>query len=142
MTAAPSRAALAAAAMIASGASARLIIRGAIDDRVPALGWPNVWMGAIMDSWEEMMAEEEQLLRQSIEGALGTLKTADATVEIERGRPSKALVALSEQVDLLVIGSRRWGPLARLLLGGTGEALVHHGAHCSLLVVPRPAADR
>jgi nucleotide-binding universal stress UspA family protein len=137
-----SRAALAAAAMIASGASARLIIRGAIDDRVPALGWPNVWMGAIMDSWEEMMAEEEQLLRQSIEGALGTLKTADATVEIERGRPSKALVALSEQVDLLVIGSRRWGPLARLLLGGTGEALVHHGAHCSLLVVPRPAADR
>jgi nucleotide-binding universal stress UspA family protein len=30
--------------------------------------------------------------------------------------------------------------MARLLLGGTGEALVH-GAQCSLLIVPRPEAE-
>jgi hypothetical protein len=36
-----------------------------------------------------------------------------------------SLRELSGDVDLLVIGSRRWGPMARLLLGGTGEALVH-----------------
>jgi nucleotide-binding universal stress UspA family protein len=42
--------------------------------------------------------------------------------------------------DLLVIGSRRWGALAGLLLGGTGEALAH-GAYCSLLFVPRPEAE-
>ncbi len=132
-------AALATAAAIATGAGAELVVRGAIDDRVPALGWPNVWMGAIMDSWEEMMAEEEELLRAQLDSAVAALG-ARATVEVKRGRPGKLLVALSGHVDLLVVGSRRWGPLARLLLGGTGEALVH-GSHCSLLVVPRPATE-
>jgi nucleotide-binding universal stress UspA family protein len=42
-------------------------------------------------------------------------------------------------MDLLVIGSRRWGPLARLLLGSTGEALARD-AGCPLLVAPRAAA--
>ncbi len=131
------RAALAAAATISAGAGAELVVRGAIDDRVPALGWPKVWMGAILDSWVELMDEEERLLRESIDAALQECD-AEAAVQIERGRPSRTLIALSDEVDLLVIGSRRWGPIARLLLGGTAEALVHHGAHCSLLVVPRP----
>jgi nucleotide-binding universal stress UspA family protein len=135
-----SRAALVTAARIAEGAGARLVVRGAIDDRVPPLGWPNVWMGAILESWEEMMDEEERDLRESITAALAGV-TAEAEIQITRGRPHKSLVALSADVDLLVIGSRRWGPLARLLLGGTGEALVH-GAACSLLIVPRPAAPR
>jgi nucleotide-binding universal stress UspA family protein len=60
-----------------------------------------------------------------------------AHVEVNRGRPAAALSKLAERVDLLVIGSRRWGTVARLLLGSTGEALAHHSA-CPLLVVPRP----
>lgn len=59
-------------------------------------------------------------------------------IDIVRGRPADALVALSGRVDLLVIGSRRWGPAARVLLGSTGEALLHDGA-CPVLAVPRPA---
>jgi nucleotide-binding universal stress UspA family protein len=39
-----------------------------------------------------------------------------------------------------VIGSRRWGAAARLLLGSIGEALMH-SARCPVMVVPRaPAA--
>ena len=45
---------------------------------------------------------------------------------------------LGEQVDLLVIGSRRWGAATRVLVGSTGEALLHDAA-CPVLVVPRPA---
>jgi nucleotide-binding universal stress UspA family protein len=133
------QAALAAAAQIAAGAGADLIVRGVIDDRVPALGWPSVWMGEIMESWKEMMDEEEEQLRADIEEILedGRLR---ATVDLARGRPATSLHDLSKHVDLLVIGSRRWGPLARLVLGGTGERLVH-GAECSLLIVPRPASD-
>jgi nucleotide-binding universal stress UspA family protein len=59
--------------------------------------------------------------------------------QVTRGRPADALLPFSEQVDLIVIGSRRWGPVARLLLGSTGEALAHDAA-CALLVVPRPDA--
>jgi nucleotide-binding universal stress UspA family protein len=38
-----------------------------------------------------------------------------------------------------VIGSREWGPTARLLLGSTGEALMHDSA-CAVLAVPRPSS--
>jgi len=57
--------------------------------------------------------------------------------EVARGRPASALLELSRGVDLLVIGSRRWGMVARLVLGSTGEALLHD-AECPVLVVPRP----
>ena len=132
-----SQAAVAAAAQIAAGAGCELIVRGVIDDRVPALGWPSVWMGEIMESWKEMMDEEEQDLRTDVEDVLEGVGVP-AKIDLARGRPATSLHDLSNEVDLLVIGSRRWGPLARLVLGGTGERLVH-GARCSLLIVPRPA---
>jgi nucleotide-binding universal stress UspA family protein len=44
---------------------------------------------------------------------------------------------LCDQVDLLVIGSRRWGSAARVLLGSVGESLLQ-AAGCSVLAVPRP----
>jgi nucleotide-binding universal stress UspA family protein len=50
-----------------------------------------------------------------------------------------ALLALSEEVDPFVIGSRRLGPVARVLLGSTGEAVLHDAAAC-VLVVHRPSA--
>jgi nucleotide-binding universal stress UspA family protein len=53
-----------------------------------------------------------------------------------RSRPSSALLELSAHVDLIVIGSRRRGPVARLVLGSTGEAVVHD-ARCPILVAPR-----
>jgi nucleotide-binding universal stress UspA family protein len=62
------------------------------------------------------------------------------TATVDRDVPAASLLDLSAATDLLVIGSRRWGPLARLLLGGTGEALVH-GAQCSVLIVPRPDTE-
>ncbi len=46
------------------------------------------------------------------------------------------LEELSLSCDLLVIGSRHWGAINRLLLGSTATARVGH-AHCPLLVVPR-----
>jgi nucleotide-binding universal stress UspA family protein len=57
--------------------------------------------------------------------------------DVRRGRPADALMELCERVDLLVIGSRRWGGAARVLLGRTGEALMHD-ASAAVLVVPRP----
>ena len=53
------------------------------------------------------------------------------------GSPPEELIALSDEVDLLVIGSRRWGSAARVLLGGTGEAVMHK-ARCLVMLVPRP----
>jgi len=56
---------------------------------------------------------------------------------LERGQPGRVLEALSEQQDLLVVGSRGWGPVRRVMLGSTSDRLVHHAA-CPVIVVPRP----
>ena len=56
------------------------------------------------------------------------------------GRPMRCSSSCAS-VDLIVIGSRRWGPVARLLLGSTGEALLHE-ATCPILVAPRPSDRR
>jgi nucleotide-binding universal stress UspA family protein len=42
-----------------------------------------------------------------------------------------------EGVDLLVAGSRRYGPVTRVLLGSVSTRLIHK-APCPVLVVPRP----
>ena len=55
--------------------------------------------------------------------------------EILTGHPADALAAASEDLDLLVCGSRGYGPVRTLLLGGTSHALVRKAA-CPVLVVP------
>ena len=55
------------------------------------------------------------------------------------GNPAAVLVDEAEAgVDLLVLGSRGYGPLAAALLGGV-SARVMRSAPCPVLVVPRPA---
>jgi nucleotide-binding universal stress UspA family protein len=134
-----SEAALALAGSIALAAGAELHLCGVVDDRVPPLGWSALATGgAAVPRWEEAVLAEMSSLREL---ALGRAKGmgANAHVDVLRGRPADALLKLSGAVDLLVIGSRRWGLVARLLFGSTGEAMAHDAA-CPLLVVPRPAS--
>lgn len=131
------RAALATATAIAIGCGARLLVRGVVDDRIPALGWRQSWRDSLVDSWHEMMEGETRTLKEQIDTTCARLTVAPE-IDVQNGRPATSLLELAADTDLLAIGSRRWGPVARVLLGGTGEALAH-GASCSLLVVPRPA---
>jgi nucleotide-binding universal stress UspA family protein len=52
------------------------------------------------------------------------------------GLAGEELAAFGDQVDLLVVGSRGYGPVKRLVLGSTSDYLERH-ARCSLLVLPR-----
>ncbi len=56
------------------------------------------------------------------------------------GLPGEELAIFSQQVDLLVVGSRGYGPVERLILGSTSQHLARH-ARCSLLVLRRLAAS-
>ena len=56
------------------------------------------------------------------------------------GLAGEELAAFGEHVDLLVVGSRGYGPVRRLVLGSTSEYLERH-ARCSLLVLPRAEAS-
>ena len=52
------------------------------------------------------------------------------------GAADELLVAESEEVDLLVVGSRGYGPLGAVLLGSVSTALAR-GAACPIIVTPR-----
>lgn len=64
--------------------------------------------------------------------------TATSNVNASIGEPGAVLRDISEGVDLMVIGSRRWGVLPRVLLGGVGEALASD-CGASLIIASRPA---
>ena len=52
------------------------------------------------------------------------------------GLAGEELAAFGDQVDILVAGSRGYGPVKRVVLGSTTDYLQRH-ARCSLLVLPR-----
>ena len=131
-----SESALALAGSIAGATGADLHVQAVVDDRVPLFA-RSVLSGAIELEWNEAInAEIEELRRHGVGAGEGIDVPFD--VVATRGRPADALLELSETVDLLIIGSRRWGAHARLLLGSTGEALMHDAA-CAVLAVPRPS---
>lgn len=55
------------------------------------------------------------------------------------GLMGEELAALGSHVDILVVGSRGYGPVKRLVIGSTSDYLQRH-ARCSLLVLPRVAS--
>lgn len=55
------------------------------------------------------------------------------------GEPADELTFYSASLSLLVIGSRNFGPLGRIMHGSTGQRLARR-AHCPLLVLPRGSA--
>jgi nucleotide-binding universal stress UspA family protein len=56
------------------------------------------------------------------------------------GRAGEELAAFSAEVDVLVVGSRGYGPIRRLVVGSTVDYLERHGRGC-LLVLPRVGLD-
>ncbi|HEU5106531.1 MAG TPA: universal stress protein [Solirubrobacterales bacterium] len=64
-----------------------------------------------------------------------------ATGRVLSGVPGPALATACEEdgADLLVAGSRGYGPLARVFLGSVSTQLMHK-APCPVAVVPRPSA--
>ncbi len=55
------------------------------------------------------------------------------------GDPAEDLAVFAGEVDLLVVGSRGYGPLRRLVHGSTSARLARH-ARGPLLIVPRASA--
>jgi nucleotide-binding universal stress UspA family protein len=76
----------------------------------------------------------------------GELKRATATssptIEIAEvlaeGDPAEVLCEQSRDLDLLVLGSRGYGPLRRVFLGGVASKVIRH-ASCPVLITPRSA---
>ncbi len=132
-------AALGTAAGLARAAGARLEVRRVVEDRVPVLSG-DAWIALADWSHEQMWESARRSALAEAQAAsrdFGVATEVSATV----GDPGYEMRALSESLDLIVVGSRRWGPVARLVMGGVGETLVRD-ASSSILIVPRPSASR
>jgi nucleotide-binding universal stress UspA family protein len=130
-----SESALALAASIAAGAAADLHVQAIVDDRVPVFA-RSALSRVVEVEWDEAIRTEMDETRARAVAA-GERLGARLDIGVARGRPADVLLELAEDLDLLVIGSRHWGPAARVLLGSTGEAIMHDAA-CAVLAVPRP----
>jgi nucleotide-binding universal stress UspA family protein len=98
----------------------------------------------------EQGADFQEAVRRQAEDLLeGLLAEVGATVEgidvqrsvVEDRNPAQALVELSADADLLVVGSRGRGGFTSLLLGSVSHAVVFH-ALCPVVVIPSGTEDR
>jgi nucleotide-binding universal stress UspA family protein len=64
----------------------------------------------------------------------------DATSVVVEGDPVERLAEAGQELDLLVLGTRGYGPLHHVLLGSVSAKLMR-SAPCPLLVMPQPASD-
>ncbi len=79
----------------------------------------------------------DDMVKKAREGiaALGGVEA-----HVTSGDPSEELTVYSASLDLLVVGSRSYGPVGRLIHGGISEHLART-ARCPLLVLPRGVSD-
>ena len=96
---------------------------------IPPVAYTGIVAAALGQTIEAMMQEASARMRK-LPGVEGSAVY---------GLAGEELAAFGEQLDLLVVGSRGYGPVRRLVLGSTSNFLQRH-ARCPLLVLPRVAA--
>jgi nucleotide-binding universal stress UspA family protein len=127
-----SDAALAAACKMARRLGADLRVIRVFD--AMHVGTPALMTGpSYLPDYVDYEAEE----REGLERAVASLPDdVSAEAVFVAGSPGAELAAKSEGVDLMVVGSRGYGPLAAVLLGGVTHTFVRKAA-CPVIVLPR-----
>lgn len=129
---AESRQALDLATKLARAASAELRVLGV--HSAPAFGHMSA-SGAFKT--ESINQALRRRLQEEVEAAgRGLPEDVQSTASVVDGDPAQALVAQSDEMDLLVLGSRGYGPLRSVLLGSVSSRVVEQTS-CPVLVVPR-----
>lgn len=128
-----SGAALDAAARLATALGARLTAVTAFDDRMPMRFGPFDG-GLEYLEWEDLV-DHQRGVAERVAAEAGEHPGVTAA-EVRVGDPGRELAEAAADADLLVVGSRRWGPISRVVIGSVGHKLLG-GAPCSLLLVPR-----
>jgi nucleotide-binding universal stress UspA family protein len=129
---AQARAALRAAADMARRCGAAVEVITIVDIVSDFGGWAAAW------SYEEVLRAARSAAQARVDGAVGALQDVSATGSVLEGSAIEQLVAATGQLDLLVVGSRNYGPLRRALLGSVSGRVAEE-AHCPVIVVPHAA---
>jgi nucleotide-binding universal stress UspA family protein len=128
-------AALRAAHLLAKLAGARLRLIAALH---PSGGLDAALAGAMKpERGSQLQGRDRANVDATLEHALSALGPGVETFsEFHVDDPADVLLRISENVDLIVCGSRGYGPLRSVLLGGVSRRLVDESS-CPVLVLPR-----
>lgn len=137
-----SHAALEMAARLAAAAHAPLQVLTVVEEPSPA----HPMFAAAGASYEHWRADARRAAERDAREAVEALAPgAGADVLVLDGDPVEQLACASHRFDLLVLGSRRYGPVRTTLLGSVSSRLIEK-AGCPLVIVPRgvgaPRAER
>jgi nucleotide-binding universal stress UspA family protein len=126
------RSALRAAAELARRAAAPLQVLAVADPRI---------VRSDVAAGRAGRVELEGALREVVERAAGEAVASladgvDARAVVLEGDPVRELVAATRSLDLLICGSRSYGPATTVLVGGVSKELMREGS-CPVVVVPR-----
>lgn len=87
--------------------------------------------------YAELERGEERQAREKLDRGIERVSPdLPAHGQLLHGSPGQALIDVSGDFDLIVVGSRAYGPLRRTMLGSTSRRLFN-GSSCSVLAVPR-----
>jgi len=128
--------ALAAAVRLAAEHGAALRAIAVIEPVGETFGWAGAWM--YPEYRDDAVAGAREALAAAVRDAEAEALGVTVAEEVVDGLPAEELARASERLDLLVLGSRGYGPLGRLLLGSVATR-VANAAACPLLVWPRAA---
>ncbi len=81
------------------------------------------------------------LMAAELEAGLGSCREVEAETKLLLGDAGPALADQAVELDLLVLGSRDYGPIRTVLLGGTSREIVRV-APCPVVIVPRSNSMR
>jgi nucleotide-binding universal stress UspA family protein len=126
------RAALAAATALARALQAELVVIGILSTEsftTPAyMGSPGL---------ASLRSDLERYVQEQVDKAVGAVPDdVTATAFNATGDPAELLVAQSKELDVLVMGSRGYGPLHAVLAGGVSGRVLRD-SQCPVIVVPR-----
>ena len=79
-------------------------------------------------------------IEQLVEQARQAITALGVEAHVTYGDPAEELTVYSASLDLLVVGSRNYGPFGRLIHGSVAKRLAR-SARCPLLVLPRGARE-
>jgi nucleotide-binding universal stress UspA family protein len=125
-------------AALASAASLALAL-GAELELIAVVSTEYFTTPALMDAEgsEAMRKKVEHHVQEHLDAALSSLpEGVTAHARRATGEPVELLAARSAELDVLVVGSRGYGPLHSVLTGGVSGRLVR-SAQCPVILVPR-----
>lgn len=93
--------------------------------------------GAPMDEKVENIEAKELLDEYRERGRTSSVKVKEL---IKKGEPATEIVKLSNEYDLIVIGSTGIGKIASIVLGSTAEEVTHK-ACCPVMVIRRSTSE-